>query len=108
MSSHLDPPHIRARRSGALVLLLASLGAVIAVAVAMTASAGEHALVADGPSARTNVTQTDPGVVQPEPSAPQTPGRRLAPLVVGIVVLVSAAVTATAGFAVLSRRRRPQ
>ena len=87
---------------------MAALGAAIASAAAMPASVGEHALVADGPSAQASVTQTEPGVVQPEPPAPQVPGRGLAPLVVGIVVLASAAATATAGFVVLSRRRQPQ
>ena len=83
---------IRPRRSGALVLLLALtavLGAVIAA----------PALAAD-------VTQTEPGGVQPEPSAPELPGRGPSPLAVATIVLMGAAMTAAAVLAVVSRRRR--
>ena len=100
MPAHRVPLPGRPRRSGALVLLL-TVSAVLGALIAAPALGA-----ADGTTARVNVTQTEPGVVQPEPAAPQLSGPDLSPLAVGIVVVTGAAMATAAGFAVVSRRRR--
>ena len=103
MSAHPFTLPGRPRLSGSLVLVLVLVVSVMAGTIIAAPS-----LAAEGARVQVGVMQTEVGVEQPEPSAPLLSERGLSPLVVGAVLLMGAAMTATAGFVVVCRRRRVQ